>query len=179
MNIGFDLDKVFVDYPPFIPNWVIDKLYKEKDNGVLLYRIPGLVEQKFRQFSHQSILRQPIKKNLSFLQSLTQEKKHNLYLISSRFGFLKKQTERLTKRHNFDSIFDKLYFNYLNEQPHEFKDRVVKEVKIDRFIDDDLSLITYLAKNNPNIIFYWLNNTQEKRITHNIFAVKSIEAVIK
>ena len=30
MNIGFDLDKVFIDTPPFIPKTVIEKLYKKK-----------------------------------------------------------------------------------------------------------------------------------------------------
>jgi hypothetical protein len=126
-----------------------------------------------------SFLRPPIKKNLSFLQSLSKEKKHNLYLISSRFGFLKKQTEKLAKRHSFYSIFKKLYFNYQNEQPHEFKDRVLKEIKIDRYIDDDLALIKHLAKENPKSIFYWLNTRLKKKLTHNILAVTDITEVVK
>jgi len=179
MNIGFDLDKVFVDYPPFIPHWIIDTLYKEKDNGILLYRVPGTFEQKLRQLSHTSFLRPPIKKNLSFLQSLSKEKKYNLYLISSRFGFLKKQTEELAKKHNFYNIFKKLYFNYQNEQPHEFKNRVLQEIKIDRYIDDDLSLIKHLAKKNPKSIFYWLNARFKKTLANNILAVTDITEVIK
>ena|SRR6266480_1087507 len=179
MNIGFDLDKVFVDYPPGIPHWIIDKLYKKKDSNTLLYRIPGKLEQKVRQISHYTFLRPAIQKNLLFLQNLSKERKHNLYLISSRFEFLKKQTEQLVKKHSFDSIFKKLYFNFLNEQPHEFKDRVMKEVHIDRYIDDDLSLIKYLARQNPNIIFYWLNSRWEKKLADNIFAVRDITEVVK
>src|SRR5260221_3171332 len=179
MNIGFDLDKIFIDHPPFIPDCIINKLYKERDNCILLYRIPGVVEQNLRQLSHQSFLRPPIQKNLAFLQRITQEKKYNLYLISSRFGFLKKQTERIRKKHEFDNIFKKLYFNYQNEQPHEFKNRIVKEIKIHKFIDDDLSLIKYLARENPNIIFYWLNNSQERKLADNIFAITDIAKVVR
>lgn len=179
MNIGFDLDKIFVDYPPFIPNWVIDKLYKERDNGVLLYRIPGRFEQKLRQLSHQPFLRPPLKHNLSFLQVLAKNNTHTLYLISSRFGFLKKQTERLSKKQNFNSIFKKLYFNYDNEQPHEFKNKILKQLKIDRYIDDDLSLLKYLAKNNPSSKFYWLNSSINKEIEKNIIAVTDIQSLMK
>jgi hypothetical protein len=36
MNIGFDFDKVFVDYPPIIPDYFFDRFYKKKANGTLL-----------------------------------------------------------------------------------------------------------------------------------------------
>lgn len=178
MNIGFDLDKVLVDYPPLIPNWMIDKLYKEKDNGVLLYRIPGRLEQKIRQLSHISFLRQGIKKNLSVLKELSKDKKNNLYLISSRFSFLKSQTEEVSKRHEFEKIFKALYFNFDDEQPHVFKDSIIKKIHIDRYIDDDLSLITYLAKNNPGKKFFWLNMRENKQLAENLFAVTKIDDIL-
>ncbi len=179
MNIGFDLDGIFVKGPPFVPKILIERLYKEKDNGVLLYRIPGTFEQAFRKVTHSSILRPSINKNLAFLQTLAKEKQYNLYLITSRFGFLQRQTEQIAKKHHFDSIFKKLYLNYNNEQPHEFKNRIMKELGIERYIDDDFSLIRYLAKHNPKILFYWLNSHQQKQITENIFAITNISAITK
>ena len=129
MNIGFDLDKIFIDYPPFIPSGVIDKLYKKKANGVLLYRIPSKPEQMVRRLSHLPLLRPPIKDNIRFLKSISKEK-NKLYLISSRFDFLRGITEKLMEKQGFDKVFDGMYFNFDNQQPHIFKKRCFKKTQI-------------------------------------------------
>jgi len=156
MKIGFDLDKVFVDYPPLIPDRLIDKLYKKKSNGVLLYRMPSRPEQFIRQLSHLPILRPPIKTNINFLCSLPKDK-HELYLISSRFGFLEKQTLSLMTRLGLDSVFTRMYFNFENKQPHLFKDEVLRQLKLDLYIDDDLALLKYVAQRNNATKFYWFH----------------------
>ena len=58
-----------------MPDALVDKLYKKKSNGVLLYRIPGKTEQIIRYLSHHPILRPPIKQNLAFLKEFSQTKK--------------------------------------------------------------------------------------------------------
>lgn len=156
MRIGFDLDKIFVDYPPLIPDGVIDKLYKKKANGTLLYRIPSRPEQFIRQLSHYPLFRPPIKNSIDFLLSLSKEK-HQLYLISSRFGFLEKQTLSLMHRLGLDQVFDRMYFNFENKQPHLFKDEVLKKLNLDLYVDDDLHLLKYVAKNHKQTKFFWFH----------------------
>lgn len=177
MNIGIDLDNVLISYPPFIPDKLIDKLYKKKSNGVLVYKIPSFPEQVFRKATHISFLRPPIKKNLEFIKSIPKDK-NKLYLISSRFKFLKKNTERLTKKYGLDKIFDGLYFNYDNEQPHLFKDRIIKQLGIDIYIDDDIHLLKYAAKQNKKTMFFWLNHysktNKKDTLTRNIFSVSDL-----
>ena len=177
MNIGFDLDKVLIDYPPFLPSVLFDKFYKEKDNGVLLYRIPTYPEQLVRKTLHFSVLRAPMKKNLDFLRSIP-KKDNKLYLISSRFGFLKNVTNKLVKKHQLDKVFDGLYFNFENQQPHEFKNEVLKKLHLDVYIDDDLSLIKYVARHNQHTKFFWLNHvTQQKPLAKNVFAIHKLEEI--
>lgn len=176
MNIGFDLDKVFIDYPPFIPDIVFDKFYKKKSNGELLYRIPAKPEQMLRYFIHHPWLRPPIQKNLDFLQKFSKTK-NNLFLISSRFGFLEKRTNELIQRLGFENLFKGLYFNYGNKQPHIFKDAVIKELKIQQYVDDDLDLIKYLAQQNKSVRFYWLNAKQNKKISDTIFAITQLSQI--
>lgn len=178
MNIGFDLDNVFVDYPPFIPDWVIDKLYKKKANGTLLYRIPGKLEQQIRILSHDPIFRPIIQKNLSFLKGLSKKNGNKLFLISSRFSFLRPRTDYLISKYNFKSLFSKMYFNYEDQQPHFFKSGVLSKEKIDRFVDDDLPLVRYLAKKYPQITFFWLNNTLNKKLSQNIYAITNLSRII-
>lgn len=175
MKIGFDLDKIFIDTPPLVPTSVINKFYKQRDNGILLYRIPSRPEQILRKAAHIPLLRQPMKDNLAFLKALSKEKKHQLYLISSRFNFLEPETRQLVKKFELDKIFDKLYFNYDNKQPHEFKNEILQNLNLDIFVDDDLSLIRHVAKDNPRTNFFWFDqHTKVTKIGSNIKAIANL-----
>lgn len=176
MNIGFDLDKIFIDYPPFVPDIIFDKFYKKKSNGELLYRIPAKPEQFLRYLIHHPLLRPPIQKNLDFLYEFSKSK-NNLFLISSRFGFLETRTNELVKKYGFEKIFKGLYFNYGNKQPHVFKNGVIKELKIQKYVDDDFALVKYLAKENKNVSFYWLNPTENKKISDNITSITNLSQI--
>lgn len=179
MNIGFDLDKVFIDYPPLIPAALIDKLYKKRDNGVLLYRFPSYPEQLFRRFTHLPIFRGPIKKNLVFLKKIS-KKENKLYLISSRYKFLEGRTNQVVKTYGLDKVFDNLFFNYENKQPHIFKNDVIKKLHLDIYIDDDLSLIKYVAAQNPKTKFFWLTNHKKgASLGKNIYAISQISEIFK
>lgn len=178
MNLGFDLDKIFIDYPPFIPNQLIDRLYKKHSNGQLLYRIPSKPEQFLRLLTHQPFLRPIIKENMEFIKNITKKEKHNYYLISSRFGFLKKTTELLVKRCGFDKIFDAMYFNFGNKQPHIFKNEIIKKLNIHRYIDDDLPLIKFLSSQNPRTLFFWFNKKESKKLNNNLFAITEIYKIL-
>lgn len=179
MNIGFDLDKVLINYPPMFPPELIEKFYKKKDNGILLYRIPRYPEQLLRKTIHLPILRQPIKKNMEFLKSIS-KKENKLYLISSRYKFLQKITDRLITKYGLDKIFDGLYFNYENKQPHLFKDEIIKGLHLDLYVDDDLSLIRHVAKNNPQTKFFWLNHSKRTQpLAENIIEISDLAEILK
>lgn len=179
MRIGFDLDKIFIDYPPFIPDTIIDRLYKKKSNGILLYRIPSKPEQLLRMATHHPLFRQPIKENLIFVSNLKKKNNAKYYLISSRFGFLKKHTEVLIKKHGFNKIFDAMFFNFENKQPHLFKHGVITKLKIDRYVDDDLSLLEFLSKKNKKTKFFWLNEKTEKIMNSNLIAVTHLSKMLQ
>jgi hypothetical protein len=179
MNIGFDLDKIFINYPPFIPSELINRLYKQKSNGVLLYRIPPKLEQIIRIISHHPLLRPPILENIEFVKRLSKNKKHKYYLISSRFSFLRKRANNIINKYQFDKIFDAMVFNYDNKQPHLFKNQAIKELKIDSYVDDDLPLLEFTAKNNRNTKFFWLNKNQSKKLSKNIYAINKLSEMIK
>jgi len=179
MNIGFDLDRVFINFPFFVPSKIIEWLYKEKDNHELKYRIPSRIEQIIRIFSHYPIFRPPITQNLNFVRNLTLSNKNKYYLISSRFGFLKKRTDKLIKRYNLNKIFNAMYFNYENKQPHQFKNEVIKKLNLDMFIDDDLQLLEYLTDKNPKTNFFWLNKKISRPLKKNLFAIKNISEMLK
>lgn len=157
--IGFDFDKVFVNYPPLIPDWFIDWLYKKKSKS-LRYRFPNSFEQKIRIFSHYPIFRHPLWNNIQVLRSLKNSRLYEMYLVSGRLGFLDKRTEAWIKKFSFNTYFNHMYFNFENKQSHIFKDMMIKKLNISHFIDDDLDLLLFLAKNNPKVTFFWMNSNK-------------------
>jgi len=179
IRIAFDFDKVFVDYPPLIPSALINYLYKKRNHN-LSYRIPGPIEKRIRIFSHTHFLRHPIKENIHILSEMFDSNKYLIFLISSRFSFLRGRTEEWDKRHKISRFFKEMYFNFKDEQPHLFKDRIIKEGKIEKFIDDDLDLLFYLAERNPNVDFYWLGNFKpNKPLPKNIMQIKTLSEIKK
>lgn len=179
MNIGFDLDKIFINFPPLVPERIIEWIYKGKPNGSLKYRIPGRAEQIIRIFSHYPLFRPPIAKNMNYVKNLALANTNKYYLISSRFSFLEKRTAAIIKRYKFDKIFNAMYFNYANNQPHNFKDEIIKKLNLDMYVDDDLQLLEYLVDKNPKTKFFWLNNKVSKQMRQNLFAIKTISEMFK
>ena len=174
MNIGFDLDKIFINFPPLVSSGIIDLFYKGNIKNELKYRFPSKAEQIIRIFSHYPLFRPPITQNLDYVKNLALRNKNRHYLISSRFNFLKKRTDNLIKRYDFDKIFNAMYFNYENKQPHLFKIEIIKKLSLDKFVDDDLQLLEYLTDKNPMTEFFWLNNKISKPLRKNLFAIRDI-----
>jgi hypothetical protein len=179
MKIGFDLDGIFIDTPPLISRKLLERFYKAKSKNKLLYRIPSYPEQLFRKTTHLPFLRPPIEQNIAFLRSLS-KKGHQLYLITSRYSFLEKETRRFLKTHGLDKAFDTVYLNTKNEQAHLFKNNIIKSLKLDMHIEDDFALINYVARENPNTEFFWFNPEREKKaLAKNVHSIVELREIFK
>lgn len=178
MNIGFDLDEILVSHPPIIPAFLIALLYRGTPKKILHYRTPGLFEKQLRVFSHHPLLRPILKRNLSFIKELSKRKGYRLHLISSRFSFLKNRTETFVNHNGFKKLFTTIHFNYSDKQPHEFKEAILKTLHLDKYIDDDLLLLQYLAERFPKTMFYWLNSYKKEKLTKNIIAITNINQMV-
>lgn len=151
MRIGFDLDRIFINYPPFIPSKFIDWVYRNH-NHHLSYRVPtSKLEIAIRKLSHWAIFRPAMRENIRFVQELSRNKKYDLFLISGRYSFLYDQSQKLLKQYGLIDPFKKIYLNKNNEQAHLFKEKIIKREKIQLFVDDDADLINYLAEHCPGL----------------------------
>lgn len=185
MNIGFDFDKVFVNYPPGIPSNLISFLYKGRMSFVnkdskkteLSYRYPGRIEQRIRKLSHKTFLRPPISGNIKTLKKISETDSYKTYLISSRYGFLKGETEKWLEKQRIRKYFTGIYFNFQNKQPHIFKKEIIDQLRITIYVDDDIDLLIYLSK-NENLKLFWIadkGDLKHKALPSNIYKIKNIE----
>lgn len=152
IRIGFDLDGVLVDKPPFIPKRLLEFLYRGKLNHKISYRFPKTQLEIFvRKLSHLPFLRGPIKKNLETIRKLYKNKNVDLYVISGRYSFLKERTDKWMKYYNTEKLFKQVYINELDSQPHIFKKSLVSKLKLDYYFDDDPLVTEYLTKERINV----------------------------
>ncbi len=155
IKVGLDLDGVIVDKPPLISKNLLEWLVRSHQSKGLAYRFPeSKIEQWLRIFTHHPLFRPPIKKNLEFVKKLAKKGKYRLYLVSARYSFLEERTWQWLRFHQIDHLFAAVHLNLKNEQPHLFKEKVIRKLNPDFFIDDDFPLTKYLRKNLEKVSIF-------------------------
>lgn len=179
MNIGFDLDGIFVGTPPFMPKELLEWLYCGPQGKQPHYRFPKTkLEQFVRQLSHTHRLRPKKQKNINLVNRLVQDNSDlKIYLITSRYSFLKKQTHKILDHYNLELPFTAIYLNSSDQQPHLFKQEMIKKLKIDLFVDDDLKLLRFLSEHFPKMILLWYNPRSPFKPPMGINKIKSLEEI--
>ncbi|MCJ7828078.1 hypothetical protein MUP65_02970 [Patescibacteria group bacterium] len=150
-RIGFDLDGVLIDKPPLMPRWLLHWLFKGSSKK-LNYCCPTCGWNRWlRVWSHQPWLRPPIVENISFLRELAAKKGVKLYLISSRYSFLKKATQKILRKRGIETLFDEIVLNEKDQPSHLFKEEALRRLKVQVYFEDDIEVIGYLRKVLPGL----------------------------
>ena len=161
-RIGFDLDGVIIDKPPIIPRRLLEAIYRGNTNTKkLVYRFPkSALEIKIRQLSHHPVLRPLIKEQIDLIQKLHKSKRFKMFAVTSRYSFLKERTCEWFSYYDLNGLFEKIYINEKDQQPHVFKEKVIKKLKLDIFIDDDRSLLDHLKKKVKGVEFIFVEDSK-------------------
>jgi uncharacterized HAD superfamily protein len=151
VNIGFDMDGVIASRPR------IFKLNSPKGK----YRVKlSWWEQWFWRVV--MLARSPSNTMVNHAQKLKKEG-NKLNLISGRLAFLEDLTLWWLSRHNLADLFDNILVNSGNVQPHEFKIKEIKRLKIDRFYEDELFTAKYINENSKAKVYIVIANGEEIR----------------
>jgi FMN phosphatase YigB (HAD superfamily) len=165
LKVGFDLDGVLLYNPLRIIRPLI-ALLKKKQIGIERKELEFFVPRKrweeimWEMFHRSSLFIAPGYKRI------TQLKKQNLiepYLITGRFAHLNQDFERWKKRMKADDLFVGTYLNLQDEQPHVFKERMIKELDLDIFIEDNWDIVKYLAEQLANKKIFWISNLFDRQ----------------
>lgn len=96
-------------------------------------------------------------KGTSLLRQLSGQKKIEAHLVTGRFSFMHEYLAQWLTRRNLRGVFTTVSLNRRDEQPHLFKERVIRAKKFDYFIEDNLDIVRYLdGRTKTNII--WIYN---------------------
>ena len=165
VKIGIDLDGVIVDKPFFIPKKLIEWLFRAHHNHGKKYRIPKWpLEILIRKKSHHWLLRPPIRKNLETLKKVINQNLAAVYIISGRYRFLSNETKVWFKKNKLEDLLKSAYINKKNLQPHLFKEKMTKKLKLDYFFDDDPIVINHLKAKIKGLNCYLANKKKGIKI---------------
>jgi len=167
IRIGFDLDGVLVDKLPLIPKTWLEYLFRGRQKNGLHYRYPKIkLEIWIRKFFHFYLFRPPLKGNIKTIRKLKKQG-YQLYLISGRYSFLKKETMAWLKKRNVENLFEGIYINLKDEQPYIFKERMIEDLNLDGFFEDDKNIVNYLSLKKIKTKVLWVNQDKNLRIIFN------------
>lgn len=160
--VAFDLDGVIVNKPPIISKKLLEKLFKGSKK-TLVYRFPHCrLEQAVRKLSHFYLLRPPIRENIKEIRRFVKKNPDWLVVaVSARYKFLEEETYRWLSKRGVKKLFSKVYLNLDNEQPHIFKEKILKNLGVKMFVDDDGTIADYLCKNPKIKVFFYCTNGEK------------------
>jgi hypothetical protein len=166
LKVGFDLDGVILYNPARIARPIValikKKLLKKKK---LKFYVPDSPHEKFlwRIFHWSSLFIAPGFKEVKPLA----DKKHiEPYIITARFDFLKHDFHKWIQRGKIDTYFKAWFHNSKNEQPHLFKERMIRELDLDVFIEDNYDIVNHLHKVFPDKEIIWVYNLLDRQVDY-------------
>lgn len=98
------------------------------------------------------------KPNQGFTQflKLLKNPKYEIYIITARMSFMQQDIHELLADYNLAGI-KQIIQNQKDEQPHLYKERVIKRLKLDYFFDDNWDIVKHLSENTQAKII-WVDN---------------------
>lgn len=167
LKVGFDLDGVILYNPVRIIRPVISFIKRKKviikrDHLHFYYPKSNWEKTLWRLFHKSSIFQA---KGLDDIKRLVDDGKIEAYIITARFGYLENDFNNWLKKINADKIFKKCYINAKNEQPHLFKKRMISELNLDVFVEDNWDIVEYLDKNKKTKAL-WIYNIFDYKIEY-------------
>lgn len=162
IKLGVDFDGV-VSYNPFRLVRAPWALFKSKILGIkkLTFFYPEGDFQKFIwRIMHDSSIFPA--RGTQLLQELTQENIIETHLITGRFNFLEDHLYGWLDKYEMEKIFTSVNLNSKDEQPHLFKEEVIRQLGIDIFIEDNWDIVDYLARRDRKfgrpVKIFWIYN---------------------
>jgi hypothetical protein len=166
LRVGFDLDGVVLYNPlrfarPVIA-FVKKMFFKKKD---LRFRYPKNFLERWLLITYHKFSLYPAS-GFEELKKMSLSGKIEPYIITSRYDLFKTDFKKSMEQISADKIFKACFYNQNDEQPHIYKEAMIKKLKLDVFIEDNWNIVQYLNEKCPQTKILWIYNFVDKRIKY-------------
>lgn len=167
LRVGFDFDGVILYNPARVLRPFLGYLRgKKKKNGkttLSFYHPKSKLQRFFWLLAHQtSLFPSP---GLDELRTLVASRSIEAYIITGRSSFLQKDFERRLRSIRAEQFIKEACLSEKDEQPHEYKERMIKELSLDCYVEDNWNIAQYLSQNTEARIF-WITNAADDHIEY-------------
>ncbi|MBI4990536.1 hypothetical protein HZB96_00400 [Candidatus Gottesmanbacteria bacterium] len=165
LKVGLDFDGV-VAYNPFRIVRAPITFLKRNILGIrkLQFWYPRRYwQQIFWQILHESSIFPA--KGVDLLEKLVKEKNVEAHLVTARYSFLDDHLYNWLDKYGLRKLFKTVNLNKKDEQPHVFKEKIIKKHNLDVFIEDNLDIVAYLHGKGKTKIF-WIYNLLDRFQAH-------------
>ncbi|MCX7996613.1 MAG: hypothetical protein N2691_02515 [Patescibacteria group bacterium] len=166
LRVGFDLDGVILYNPARIIRPIVAavkrKLLKKKK---LKFYVPQSPQERFiwRLFHKSSLFIAP---GFSEIRPLVDSRKIEAYIVTARYDFLKEDFHSWLRKSGCQEYFHGWFHNKDDEQPHLYKEAMVRKLGLDIFIEDNLDIVRHLAKSFPDKHIIWIYNLLDSAVDY-------------
>lgn len=182
IKVGFDLDGVLLYNPArvirpimsFIKKFILkrdlNKFYYPKNN----------VEKFIWWFLHKSSVWPS--SGMDELIRLIKDKKIKAYIVSARYELLENDFTRWSHTLDPNGLFSGYYYNNKNDQPQLFKEKMIKKLKLDIFVEDNWDIVKHinskLVTRNSKLKILWIYNILDRNINYQ-YKFPSLKKVVE
>lgn len=179
-RVGFDLDGVLLYNPMRVARPVVSlmkRLFLTK-RATTFFIPKSTTSRSIWYVLHSSSMW--IEGGYDSAKKLIETKKIEGYIVTARYGFLKEDFEKWQKKLEANKYFKKCYVNEKNEQPHVYKNRLVNELNLDYFIEDNWDIVKALASdpNNKNRKILWIYNILDRPFIQYPYAFANLKDAV-
>ena len=181
IKVAFDMDGVLLYNPSRIFRTLISKskkanLFPRKE--LEFYHPQSKFEKWFWLFLHKSSFK--LASGFRDLEKMVKAGELEVYIVSGRFSCLQNDSRKWLKKLNRNNVFTEIYFNDCDEDPHLFKEKMIKDLKVDYFVEDNWDVVNHLynqlEKKNKKPEIWWVSNLFDQQINypHKYLSFKSV-----
>jgi hypothetical protein len=164
LKVGFDLDGVILYNPARIIRPLVAAFKKQflKKKKVSFYVPQGKWEQLIWHWFHKSSLF--IAPGFGDIEHLSKRNFIEPYIITARYNFLRHDFEQWIARMRARTYCVDCIHNAEDDQPHLYKEKMVRKFDLDVFVEDNLDIVRHLQKSFPNKDIIWIYNILDRNV---------------
>lgn len=179
--VGFDFDGVIAYNPARLArkpiSYVKQNILGMKKVRFFVPKTP--LEKVFWSLAHETSMFPSL--GAARLKQLVQNGDIEAHLVTSRFAFLEPNLRRFLTFWQLGDIFTSVTLNTYEEQPHEFKARMVQSGKFAYFVEDNWDIVTHLRKQKSRTEIHWIYNVFDRNQPYQFkypYLAKSLERIV-
>lgn len=160
IRVGFDFDGV-VAYNPLrtlrLPMMIVSRLFSSNKKEKVHFPYPKsrFVRFLWEQAHKTSFFPAPGFESLKNLLAAGHIEGH---IITGRYAFLNDELYDWLTRNEIANLFTTIHVNMKDEQPHIFKDRMIRALDLDYYVEDNWDIVDYLNSKKHKTEIHWIYN---------------------